>query len=211
MSRGRFITLEGGDGAGKSTQGKLLAAYLESKGQRVLLTREVGGAPGAEDIRALWLSKPEGFWDPMTEAMLVMAARREHLAKTIWPALESGIWVISDRFVDSTRAYQGIGLGLGVEKIDALYREIAGDFWPDKTLLLDLPVAVGHARMIARAGAQDRYEQKNAVFHEKLRAAFLQLAEENPQRFAVIDASAEAAQVADALQKAVVKLLDAGE
>jgi len=208
LTKGRFITLEGGEGAGKSTQVKRLVAALESRGIRAVPTREVGGAAGAEDIRHLWLSKPAGFWDPLTEVMLIMAARREHLARTILPALESGAWVISDRYVDSTRAYQGIGLGLGLAKIDAIYKEIAGDFWPDLTLVLDLPVVVGHARMHARNGAEDRYEQMDLAFHEKLRTAFLDLAQSEPQRVKIIDASQEEAAVAHELEAALDALLE---
>jgi len=209
MSRGRFITLEGGDGAGKSTQTRRLVEHLKRRGIAVVMTREVGGAPGAEDIRQLWLSKPEHFWDPLTEAMLIMAARREHLVRTILPAIQKGYWVVSDRFVDSTRAYQGVGLGLGVTKIDTLYKEIAGDFWPDLTLYLDLSVETGLARMKARAGAEDRYEQKQVAFHELLRTAFLGLAKNESKRFRLIDASKDEDRVAASIEQAVSGLIDA--
>lgn len=209
MSRGRFITLEGGEGAGKSTQIKRLVAFLERRGIKTLATREVGGAPGAEDIRHLWLSKPQGFWDPLTEVMLIMAARREHLAHTVWPALDAGVWVISDRFVDSSRAYQGVGLGLGVEKIDAIYREIADDFWPDMTLLMDLPVETGLGRMRARQGPDDRYQQQDTSFHETLRKAYLGLARDEPQRFRVIDASRSADEVAAQMEGEVAQMIEA--
>lgn len=207
MPRGRFITLEGGEGAGKSTQVRKLVEALAARGITALATREVGGAAGAEEIRRLWLSKPEGFWDPMTEVLLVMAARREHLARTIWPALEAGVWVVSDRFVDSTRAYQGVGLGLGVGKVDAVYREIAGDFAPDLTFLLDLPVEQGEARLAARRGAEDRYEQKVRDFHETLRAAFLDLARQEPERFRIIDAAQAQDAVAAALLQAIEPMI----
>ena len=108
MPRGKYITLEGGEGAGKSTQAKRLAAFLKKKGIKTVLTREVGGAPGAEKIRKIWLEEGEGYWDKTAELMLVFAARREHLVKTVWPALKKGCWVVSDRFMDSTRAYQGL-------------------------------------------------------------------------------------------------------
>jgi len=191
MPAGLFITLEGGDGAGKSTQARLIAESLESRGLRVLLTREVGGAVGAEAVRDLWLSKPQGYWDPMTEVLLIMAARREHLVKTVWPALDRGVCVVSDRFVDSTRAYQGVGLGLGVEKIDALYRSVVadrGDFWPDLTLVLDLQIEEGLRRMNARTGPLDRYEERDVAFHQTLRFAFLDLAAREPKRMAVVNA-----------------------
>ena len=209
MSNGRFITLEGGEGAGKSTQLKGLIDFLKGKGVQAIATREVGGCEGAEDIRKLWLAKPQGFWDPMTEVMLIMAARREHLHKTIMPALNAGVWVISDRYVDSTRAYQGIGLGLGVDKIDAVYREIAGTFWPDMTILLDLPVDVGLSRMMARSGQADRYEQQDTSFHEKLRSAFLKLAAAEPQRFIKVDASKDEQEVRCEVQRAVGNIIEA--
>ncbi len=208
MAKGRFITLEGGDGAGKSTQAIRLIDAFARRGVKAIATREVGGAPGAEDIRNLWLSKPEGFWDPLTEVMLIMAARREHIARTILPALENGVWVVSDRFVDSTRAYQGVGLGLGVAKIDAIYREIAGDLRPDLTIVLDLPVELGCARMNARSGAADRYERKDFSFHETLRGAFLQFAKDEPERFRVIDASRDVDSIAADLEREAARLIE---
>ncbi|MDX2027541.1 MAG: dTMP kinase [Alphaproteobacteria bacterium] len=205
MERGAFITLEGGEGSGKSTQAKKLAEFLRKKGYEVVLTREVGGCPSAEEIRDLWLGKGEGHWDAMTELMLIMAARREHLAKTIWPALERSAWVISDRFIDSTRAYQGVGLKMGTGVVDHIYHHIAGDFEPDLTLLLDLPVEEGLARMKSRKGPDDRYQQKDQSFHQTLRDAYLALAEKYPQRFRIIDASRDADKVAKAIQDAVQK------
>ncbi|MDX9689888.1 MAG: dTMP kinase [Alphaproteobacteria bacterium] len=199
-TRGKFITLEGGDGAGKSTQIKEICAYLQGNGIQVFSTREVGGAPGAEAIRTLWLEKPQGYWDSMTELLLIMAARREHLVKTIWPKLEKGLWVISDRFVDSTRAYQGVGLELGVDVVDRLYHEIAGDFWPDMTLILDLPVDLGVERRNGRAGQSDRYESKEHDFHNVLRHAFLDLASKDEKRFRIIDASQNESTVSNAIK-----------
>jgi dTMP kinase len=189
MPRGTFITLEGGEGSGKSTQAKRLAEFLRGWGHEVVLTREVGGCPSAEDIRELWLGAGEGHWDALTELLLISAARREHLVKVIWPALERGAWVVCDRFVDSTRAYQGAGLGMGVEVIDHFTQNIAPNFEPDVTLLLDLPVDVGLARMAARRGPDDRYQQKPVAFHQTLRDAYLALAKKYSQRFRVIDAS----------------------
>ena len=201
-AKGKFITLEGGEGAGKSTQAKLLAELLRKKKHEVVLTREVGGCPSAEEIRELWLSKGEGYWDPLTEVLLISAARSEHLVKTIWPALDRGAWVISDRFADSTRAYQGIGLKMGLEAVDHFYHHIAHGFEPDLTLLLDLPVETGLARMNARKGPDDRYQQKDAGFHHVLREAYLSLAQKYPQRFVVIDASRDAEAVAKDIEKA---------
>ena len=203
MTRGKFITLEGGEGAGKSTQVKRLADFLRGKGFEVVQTREVGGAPSAEAIRELWLTKGEGYWDALSELLLVMAARREHLVKTVWPALERGAWVVSDRFADSSRAYQGIGLGLGMDAVEELYRRIAPNFEPDLTLLLDLPVETGLARMTARGGQDDVYQQKDKFFHQKLRDAYLDLAQKHAHRFRVIDASGNADTVSDAIAQNV--------
>jgi dTMP kinase len=204
MSAGKFITLEGGEGAGKSTQARKIAEYLKAQGKEVVLTREVGGCPSAEDIRALWLSKGEGYWDGTTEVLLISAARREHLVKVIWPALERGAWVISDRFLDSTRAYQGIGLGLGVEMVDHYYKHIAGKtFEPDLTLLLDLPVEVGMKRVSTRDGQDDRYQQKNIAFHQTLRDAYVGLALQYPARIKTVDAGQSAEAVSDALRAVV--------
>ncbi len=203
MSRGKFITLEGGEGAGKSTQATLLANVLRTEGVEVVQTREVGGSPSAEKIRDLWLMQQEGYWDPMTEIFLIMAARREHLVKTIFPALARGAWVVCDRFIDSTRAYQGIGLGLGIDKVDKSYALIAPAFEPDLTLLLDLPVDIGLARMASRGGQDDRYQQKKLEFHQKLRDAYLWLAKKYDSRFHIVDASMGQGAVAAAIQNAV--------
>lgn len=200
---GRFITLEGGEGAGKSTQIAELAKHLEAAGIGVITTREPGGAPGADTIRSLLVSGDTDRWDPMSEALLNFAARREHLIRTIWPALERGHWVLSDRFADSTMAYQGYGHGIDRDLIDALYRAAVGDFHPDMTLVLDLPVAEGLRRAGERngsggvgSGAEDRYERMDVAFHERLRAGFLEIAAAEPERCVVIDASGKADEVA---------------
>jgi len=146
----KFITMEGGEGAGKSTHVKRLAVALQQSGIEALTTREPGGAPGAEQIRALLVDGDTKRWDGLTEALLHFAARREHLVKTIFPAIERGEWVISDRFADSTMAYQGYGFGLGREPIEALYRDVVGDFRPDLTIILDLSAEAGLARAQAR-------------------------------------------------------------
>ncbi len=204
MERGKFITLEGGEGAGKSTQVKLLATFLRGRGFDVVETREVGGCPSAEEIRNLWLGKGEGHWDDMTELLLITAARREHLMKTIGPAMKRGAWVISDRFIDSTRAYQGVAMGLGVELVDHFYQCIAEDFEPDLTLLLDLPVEAGLARVASRGGKDDRYEQKNVKFHHMLRTAYLALARDNAARIRTVDAAEDSATVASAIEALVM-------
>lgn len=207
MLRGKFITLEGGEGAGKSTQAALLVDYLTAQGIKALTTREVGGTPGAEEIRQLWLHKEAEHWDVLTEVLLIMAARREHLVKKIWPALEAGTWVISDRYVDSTRVYQGLVLGLGLAKVDALYQEIAGSFWPDSTILLDLPVEMSLARVQARKGIDDRFQQQKMEFHQKLRKAFSTLYAAEPQRIIRIDANNTVEITAHLISEAVQPLL----
>jgi len=204
--RGKFITLEGGDGSGKSTQTKRLVEFLRKKGLEVIQTREVGGSASAEAIRTLWLTQNEGYWDHLTELLLVMAARREHLVKTIFPALERGAWVVSDRFVDSTRVYQGVCQGLGVEVVDTLYQRIAPHFEPDLTLLLDLPVDIWVARMSARTDQDDdRYQRQDMSVHEKTRAAFLSLAKTYAHRFRTVDASQDPFAVTAALEKVVAE------
>lgn len=207
MSRGRFITLEGGEGAGKSTQAALLLEYLTSQGIHAICTREVGGTASAEEIRNLWLHKDKDHWDALTEVLLIMAARREHLVKKIWPALEAGTWVISDRYVDSTRVYQGVVMGLGLAKIDALYHEIAPDFWPDLTLFLDLPVEQGLARVAARQGQDDRYQQQDQDFHQHLRQGFVTLQRQEPRRIVTIDAAGHANETALFIQQAINPLI----
>lgn len=194
--RGRFITFEGGEGAGKSTQLRLLAEALRDEGLMVLTTREPGGSAGAEAIRTLLVEGDTNRWDGVTEALLHFAARRDHLVKTVWPALERGAWVISDRFADSTLAYQGFGHGLDPEVIASLYRVAVGHFAPDLTLILDLPVEKGLERAGSRGGAEDRYERMGLGFHQRLRQGFLGIAASNPMRCAVIDATRTPEQVA---------------
>ena len=205
--RGKFITLEGGEGAGKSTQVALLAAVLREAGLEVVETREPGGAPGAEEIRALLVQGAPERWDPLTEALLHFAARREHLAKLIEPSLASGSWVISDRFADSTLAYQGIAQGLGQARFKALYELVVGDNGPDLTLILDLPVSDGLARAEARAGAENRYESMGQAFHERLRQGFLEIAAAEPARCIVIDATGSIEAVQAAIRGAVAERL----
>ncbi len=206
MARGKFITLEGGEGAGKSTQAKMLAEFLRKQGHEVILTREVGGSPAAEEIRKLWLSQDEGYWDPLAELFLIFAARREHLTRTVWPALKRGAWVVSDRFVDSSYAYQGnTKKGPGPDIVKKLYQQIAGKFEPDLTLLLDLPVTVSMDRVKSRGGWNDRYQLKAAPFHRALRKTYLALAKKNARRIKVIDASQNAEGVAKAIAATVTK------
>ena len=205
MTRGRFITFEGGEGAGKSTQLKLLAAALAGQGRDVLPTREPGGATGAEEIRKLLVSGEPGRWDGVTEALLHFAARRDHLTRTVWPALDAGRWVVSDRFADSTMAYQGYGHGLGRELIERLYGVTVGDFAPDLTLILDIPPGTGVARAHSRRDGEDRYERMDLGFHERLREGFLDIASREPGRCVVIDACGTVEQVHAAVLDAVTQ------
>ena len=203
LTRGRFITLEGGEGAGKSTQVRLLAESLRAAGIDAIATREPGGAPGAEQIRNLLVDGEVSRWDPMTEALLHSAARREHFVNTLRPALESGKWVVSDRFADSTVAYQGYGLGLGAETVAALNRIVIGDFSPDLTVILDLPAEEGLKRAHERGDGAQRYERMGLAFHEKLRQGFFEIARREPKRCVLIDARAAIADVAAKIRDAV--------
>ena len=190
MARGRFITFEGGEGAGKSTQVRRLVEALARSGVEAIATREPGGAPGAELIRKLLVDGPVSRWESLTEAILHFSARREHVVRTVWPALDRGQWVISDRFADSTMAYQGYGQGADRAAITALYRATLGDFAPDLTIVLDVPVAVGLARANAReGGAQSRYERMDPAMHERLRQGFLAIAQAEPARCVTLNAN----------------------
>lgn len=202
MTRGVFITFEGGEGSGKSTQAQLLGCALAATGIEVMVTREPGGAPGAEQIRALLVNGETGRWDPMSEALLHYAARREHLRHAVLPALAGGRWVVCDRFADSTMAYQGYGHGLGREVIAALHAAVVGDLAPDLTLVLDMPVEAGLARAASRGG-EDRYERMDRTFHQRLREGFLDIANREPRRCAVIDATATVDQVQAAVRGVV--------
>jgi dTMP kinase len=203
-SRGdRFITLEGGEGTGKSTQARLLAERLRQRGLEVVLTREPGGTPGAEAIRALLVQGEANRWDAATEALLHFAARRDHLSRVVWPALDAGRFVVSDRFADSTMAYQGYAMKLGRSAVEQLYAAVVGDFRPGLTLVLDLDAEQGLARAKSRASGGDRYEKLGLGFHQALRAAFLDIARREPERCRVVDAGADVDVVAAALWSAV--------
>ena len=206
---GRFITLEGGEGAGKSTQIARLKSWLESRGRSVVATREPGGSPGAEMVRKLLVEGPADRWDGTTEALLHFAARRDHLRSVVWPALKRGAWVVSDRFADSTRAYQGYGHGLDLALLDKLYAVAVGDFRPDLTLILDLPVDTGLTRAAARRGTETRYENLPREFHDRVRAGFLEIAKHEPKRCAVIDASKDIDAIAGAITSVVAERLAA--
>jgi dTMP kinase len=205
---GRFVTLEGGEGAGKSTQVKRLAATLEKKGLAVVTTREPGGSPGAEEIRGLLVNGAPGRWDALTETLLVYAARADHVKHTIGPALLAGKWVISDRFTDSTYAYQGAGRGLARETIRRIDAVVLDDFHPDLTLMLDLDVEIGLSRAGSRGPAESRFENFDRDFHERLRQGFLDIARRDPGRCVVVDAAQTQDAVAAAIWDAVARRFD---
>ena len=188
MQRGKFITLEGGEGVGKSTQIRRLIARLSAQGKEVVATREPGGSPGAESIRDLVLRGAADRWSPMTETLLMYASRRDHIERVITPALAEGKWVVCDRYADSTRAYQGAAGGVEPAFIAALEAHVLGDVRPDLTLIFDLDPKIGLARAADRAGAEMRFESKGEAFHIWLRQAFLDIAALEPQRCAVIAA-----------------------
>ena len=190
MARGFFISLEGGEGAGKSTQAALLDTALKARSLEVVRTREPGGSPGAEAIRALLVTGGAERWSPISESLLMNAARRDHVERVIAPALARGAVVVCDRFADSTRAYQGAGGGAPADFIAAMEAVVVGDVRPDLTLILDLPVEIGLARAAGRGGGEARFEGKDLAFHQRLRAAFLALASAEPARCVRIDALA---------------------
>lgn len=206
--KGRFITLEGGEGVGKSTQLKALAALLRARGVSVIETREPGGSKGAEAIRELLLHGEGDAWSARAEALLFAAARSDHVSRVIRPALDAGQWVLCDRFIDSTRAYQGGGSGLSDEDIMALHRVGSEGLLPDRTLLLRLDPTVAEARRSARALARaDRFEDRQRDFHAKVVAAFDALAAAEPDRFRSINAEGQASEVTSRLFDAVADLL----
>jgi len=205
VALGRFITLEGGEGAGKSTQARRLGERLTARGRKAVVTREPGGSPGAEAIRELLVTGATDRWSPLTETLLVYAARRDHIERTIAPALAAGDWVVSDRFADSTRAYQGAGGGASGSLIQALERYVLGETRPDLTLILDLPVEAGLARIASRDHAETRFEAKGEDFHRRLREGFLAIARVERDRCVVIDA----AQPVEAVEAAIWAAVDA--
>jgi dTMP kinase len=192
--RGKFITVEGIEGVGKSTNIEFLSSIIEAKGFSVLLTREPGGTPMAERIREMLLEHGDEPLPDIAESLLFFASRSLHINNTIVPALEAGDWVVCDRFTDASRAYQGYGRGLGVEKINLMADWVHGDLQPDLTLLLDAPAEVGKDRAEKR-GETDRLDVEEAAFYQRVRDGYLSLAKAEPERFAVIDASQELAQV----------------
>jgi dTMP kinase len=210
VTRGRFITFEGGEGAGKSTQVRILAERLRGAGIEVAATREPGGSPGAEAIRALLVTGEPDRWSTVSETLLMYAARRDHIERTIRPALERGAWVVSDRFADSTRAYQGAGGGAPKGLVTALETFVLEDTRPDLTLILDLPVEAGLERAGLRGGGEARFEAKAPAFHQRLREGFLAIARAEPNRCVVLDAGQPPEAVSAAVWSAVAAHLPVG-
>jgi dTMP kinase len=204
--KGTFISFEGGDGTGKSTQVKRLAARLRALGREVVLTREPGGSQGAEAIRALLVAGDKDRWSPMTEALLMSAARRDLLETVIWPALRRDAVVITDRFADSTMAYQGRAGGLGAETVEALCDLVISSSLPHATVILDVPVEESLARAGNNSGER-RFEDKGADYHERVRRAYLDIAQAAPERCAVIDARGSVDDVAARIEAALRKRL----
>jgi len=210
VTRGRFITLDGAEGVGKSTQMQALREFLERRGVPLLVTREPGGTPVAEAIRELLLSRDHPAMHPDTELLLMFAARAEHLRTRILPALEAGTWVLCDRFTDATYAYQGGGRGLDMARIAVLEDWVQGPVRPDLTLLLDVDVHTGLARARGR-GEADRFEQEAVEFFERVRNAYLDRAKAEPGRYRVIDAGQSMESVTRDLEAALDSLLQSGE
>ena len=208
MTRGRFIALEGGEGAGKSTQARLLAEALAGRGMELVTTREPGGTPGAEAIRALLLDTAGDGWGPRAEALLFAAARADHVERLIRPALAAGKWVICDRYVDSSRAYQGGGSGLSDAEVLDLHRIGSEGLLPDLTLLLEVPASLAAERLAARDGdAADRIGGRGEAYHARVAAAFARLARAESARFVRIDADGPADEVHARIMAALAPLL----
>ena len=211
MTRGKFIAFEGGEGAGKSTQARLLADALAARGFECVVTREPGGTPGAEAIRALLLGTGGEGWHPRAEALLFAAARSDHVERLIEPSLEAGTWVICDRFVDSSRAYQGGAGGLGDADVMALHQVGSRGLLPDVTVLIELSPHTAAARATARDdGTADRIGGRDAAYHGKVAQAFDALADAEPQRFVRIDGDGDAATVHQAVLAALSPVLGLG-
>jgi dTMP kinase len=205
MSIGKFITFEGGEGAGKTTQAEMLADALEKAGIETLQTREPGGTFGAEAIRDLVLEGTSDRWSGMTELLLMYAARLDHIEKLIKPALARGVWVISDRFADSSLAYQGHARGLGVDHVKAVHDAVMEGFEPDLTILFDMDPVIAQKRVETRGENLTRFDSESLEFHKTLRSAFLTIAKENPKRVHTIDADDTRAQVQNSILFALSK------
>ena len=203
MVHGKFITLEGGEGAGKTTQATYIKEFLQSRGKRVLLTREPGGSLGAELIRRLLVDRTAYSWDPLTEYLLFTAARRDHILKTIKPALEEGTWVICDRFYDSSIVYQGYAQHVPSEMLTTIYDFISEGIIPNLTLILNISPEEGLIRAHKRSNHEDRFEQMSLQFHQQIRKGFLEIAKSHPERCVVVNAEEEEYQIRDTIIKVI--------
>lgn len=204
MAQGLFITFEGGEGAGKTTQMRLLAFALRARGYDVLETREPGGTPEGETLRHLLLDKNGGRWPPLAETLLLFAARLVHVKDVIGPALERGALVLCDRFTDSTKAYQSYGAGLPLEDVVTLERLVLQNFAPDMTLILDIPTLIGLERARMLSPHSDRFEGRDIEFHDRLRQGYLAIAKVSPERCCVIDATG----TCDEVQERIMRVMD---
>ena len=207
--RGKFISLEGGEGAGKSTLARGLAERLGQRGLDVIVTREPGGTPNAEAVRCLLVEGDVSRWSPLAETLLLYAAREDHVRKLIEPALDQGVWVISDRFSDSTRAYQSAAGGMALSIIETIDAAVLDGFKPDLTLIVDLDPRIGLARTVARGEDATRFEQHATRFHDALRQEFLDIAATQTDRCVIIDGAQSAAAVLDAADRIVRDRLEA--
>lgn len=198
-----FIVIEGVDGAGKGVQSRALHEAMTNAGLDVILSREPGGSPAAEEIRRLIVEGDADKWDAMTELLLIYAARRAHLRDTIWPALARGQWIISDRFADSSRAFQGVAGELGLDLVDKIHDVVVGDFRPDLTIVLDVDPSLALARAEQRGGTEDRFEQKGLEYQRKVREGFRAIARSSPQSHVLIDGSRPVEAVGEDIRRRV--------
>lgn len=205
-----MIVIDGMDGSGKGVQTRRLRDALLQAGYKTILTREPGGSPGAEEIRRLLVEGEPNKWDAMTELLLMYAARRSHLVGTVWPAMAEGSWVVSDRFADSSRAFQGIAGELGLDVVEQIHRIAVGEFKPDLTIILDVPVKIALERASARGGVEDRFERKGAAYHERVREAFIKISQSDNKRYALIDGSMMIDQVTAAIFQVIKSRLHLG-
>jgi len=203
-----MIVIDGVDGSGKGVQSRRLLQSLQAAGLQTILTREPGGSPAAEDIRGLLVTGEPEKWDSMTELLLMYASRRAHLRDTVWPALAAGKWVVSDRYADSSRAFQGIAGNLGLDTVEQIHRLTVGEFEPALVLILDLPEVIALKRAEDRGGSEDRFERKGADYHARVRDAFLQIAANEPSRYQVIDADQSRDQISQAIVEIVNQRFD---
>lgn len=203
-----MIVIDGVDGSGKGVQSRRLLRAMTDAGLEAILTREPGGSPAAEDIRTLLVTGEPEKWDSMTELLLMYAARRAHLRDTVWPSLAAGKWVISDRYADSSRAFQGIAGNLGLDIVEQVHRVCVGEFEPELVLILDLSESIALQRANERGGGEDRFEKKGTDYHARVRNAFLQIAAKNPSRYQVVDADQSMDQVSQAIVEIVNQRFD---